>query len=164
MTERRHLLHALHLVDRVPGAHKCRRTGECPPQPSTCHKRAKAYILLPALSALIHRTACGSVCARELYIGVEPSCCFYWFQVPQTRTPRLLVPRLQVPNKGVALPNLDTTAFAISFAWAGQVGTLIGGFITFLYLDFIGSCITFVSLGSMSGEHTCLAPFPCHSE
>lgn len=56
-----------------------------------------------------------------------------------------------VPNKGVALPNLDTTAFAISFAWAGQVGTLIGGFITFLYLDFIGSCITFVSLGSMSG-------------
>ena len=57
----------------------------------------------------------------------------------------------QVPNQGVALPNLSTTAFSLSFAWAGRVGTLIGGFITFLYLDFIGSCITFVSLGSMSG-------------
>jgi AGZA family xanthine/uracil permease-like MFS transporter len=58
---------------------------------------------------------------------------------------------MQVPNKGVDLPNLSTTAFALSFNWGGQVGTLIGGFFTFLYLDFIGSCITFVSLGTMCG-------------
>jgi xanthine/uracil/vitamin C permease (AzgA family) len=58
---------------------------------------------------------------------------------------------MQVPSKGVALPNLSTTAVSLSFAWGGQVGILLGGFFTFLYLDFIAGCITFVSLGTMCG-------------
>lgn len=33
-----------------------------------------------------------------------------------------------------------------------NTGALIGAFVMFLYLDFIGSSITFVSLGQMAGE------------
>ncbi len=39
-----------------------------------------------------------------------------------------------VPNKGVAAPTLSQTAGALSFHWQPHVGTLVGGFITFLYL------------------------------
>lgn len=39
-----------------------------------------------------------------------------------------------VPNKGVATPTLAQTAGQLSFHWQPHVGTLIGGFITFLYL------------------------------
>ena len=49
------------------------------------------------------------------------------------------------------MPSMSTTAFSLSFDWAGQVGTLIGGFITFLYLDFIAGCISILSLGNMCG-------------
>lgn len=56
-----------------------------------------------------------------------------------------------VPNKAVDTPRLGTTAGSLSFNWGSNTGTLIGGFFTFLYLDFIGSCITFVSMGTMCG-------------
>jgi AGZA family xanthine/uracil permease-like MFS transporter len=56
-----------------------------------------------------------------------------------------------VPNKGVAAPTLAGTAGSLSFHWKPNFGTIFGGFITFLYLDFIGSCITFVSMGTMCG-------------
>ena len=39
-----------------------------------------------------------------------------------------------VPNKGVAAPTLSQTAGALSFHWQPNVGTIVGGFITFLYL------------------------------
>ena len=39
-----------------------------------------------------------------------------------------------VPNKGVAAPTLSQTAGSLSFHWQPNVGTLVGGFITFLYL------------------------------
>ena len=39
-----------------------------------------------------------------------------------------------VPNKGVAAPTLSQTAGSLSFHWQPNVGTIVGGFITFLYL------------------------------
>ncbi|KAK9805952.1 hypothetical protein WJX73_008142 [Symbiochloris irregularis] len=56
-----------------------------------------------------------------------------------------------IPTKGVAAPKFTTTAGALSFDWGPHTGKLVEAFITFLYLDFIGSSITFVSMGQMCG-------------
>ncbi|KAK9830128.1 hypothetical protein WJX72_009909 [[Myrmecia] bisecta] len=56
-----------------------------------------------------------------------------------------------VPPKGADIPHFSATAGSLSFHWAGNTGKLIEAFITFLYLDFIGSSITFVSMGAMCG-------------
>lgn len=56
-----------------------------------------------------------------------------------------------VPNEVVANPRFQQTAFALDFNWGANTGHLVGAFFTFLYLDFIGSSITFVSLGQMAG-------------
>eukprot|EP00271_Cylindrocystis_brebissonii_P015900 TRINITY_DN38970_c0_g1_i1.p1 TRINITY_DN38970_c0_g1~~TRINITY_DN38970_c0_g1_i1.p1 ORF type:complete len:509 (+),score=100.40 TRINITY_DN38970_c0_g1_i1:140-1666(+) len=47
------------------------------------------------------------------------------------------------------IPKFHESAGALSFKWGSQTGKLIGAAITFLYLDFIGACITFYSLGQM---------------
>ncbi|KAG2449606.1 hypothetical protein HYH02_005139 [Chlamydomonas schloesseri] len=56
-----------------------------------------------------------------------------------------------VPDKVAYLPKFQETAGAIDFNWGDKTGDLIIAFITFLYLDFIGSCITFVAMGEMTG-------------
>eukprot|EP00198_Chlamydomonas_reinhardtii_P009149 XP_001698486.1 xanthine/uracil/vitamin C permease [Chlamydomonas reinhardtii] len=56
-----------------------------------------------------------------------------------------------VPDKVAYLPKFQETAGAIDFQWGSQTGDLIIAFVTFLYLDFIGSCITFVAMGEMTG-------------
>lgn len=48
-----------------------------------------------------------------------------------------------------SVPQFHDSAFSLDFAWGGQTGKLIEATITFLYLDFIGACITFYSLGNM---------------
>lgn len=56
-----------------------------------------------------------------------------------------------VPNQIVGMPQYDQTVFKMDFAWGDNTGTLVGALITFLYLDFIGSSITFQSLGQLQG-------------
>lgn len=56
-----------------------------------------------------------------------------------------------VPDKVAYVPHFTETAGALSFNWSGHVGPLVGALVTFLYLDFIGSAITFCSLGQMAG-------------
>lgn len=59
------------------------------------------------------------------------------------------------------VPKFHDSAFTLDFAWVDKTGTLIGAFVTFLYLDFIGACITFYSMGTMMGiidETTGLIP------
>ncbi|PSC74630.1 adenine guanine permease AZG1 [Micractinium conductrix] len=56
-----------------------------------------------------------------------------------------------VPDKVAYAPSFSETAGSLSFDWSGQVGPLVGALVTFLYLDFIGSAITFCSLGQMAG-------------
>ncbi|KAG2495504.1 hypothetical protein HYH03_006448 [Edaphochlamys debaryana] len=56
-----------------------------------------------------------------------------------------------VPDKVAYAPKFTATAGSLDFAWGDQTGKLIEAFITFLYLDFIGSCITFVAMGEMCG-------------
>eukprot|EP00850_Spirogloea_muscicola_P011040 SM000067S20317 [mRNA] locus=s67:310511:313684:+ [translate_table: standard] len=47
------------------------------------------------------------------------------------------------------IPKFHESAGSLSFAWGHRTGKLIEAMITFLYLDFIGSCITFYSMGTM---------------
>jgi AGZA family xanthine/uracil permease-like MFS transporter len=47
------------------------------------------------------------------------------------------------------IPHFHQSAGSLSFKWGASTGKLIGAFVTFLYLDFIGSCITFYSMGTM---------------
>eukprot|EP00270_Netrium_digitus_P014605 TRINITY_DN4989_c0_g1_i1.p1 TRINITY_DN4989_c0_g1~~TRINITY_DN4989_c0_g1_i1.p1 ORF type:complete len:523 (+),score=109.32 TRINITY_DN4989_c0_g1_i1:57-1625(+) len=47
------------------------------------------------------------------------------------------------------IPKFHDSAFSLDFAWGNDAGTLVEGVITFLYLDFIGSSITFYSMGKM---------------
>ncbi|KAL4858275.1 Adenine/guanine permease AZG1 [Chlorella vulgaris] len=56
-----------------------------------------------------------------------------------------------VPDKVAYAPKFTETAGALSFHWSPNVGRVVGAFVTFLYLDFIGSAITFCSLGQMAG-------------
>lgn len=56
-----------------------------------------------------------------------------------------------VPDRVVDVAYFTETAFHLDFHWGENTGTLIGALVTFLYLDFIGSSITFVSLGQMAG-------------
>ena len=56
-----------------------------------------------------------------------------------------------MPDKIIDLASFQETAGNLTFNWTGYTGTMVGAFITFLYLDFIGSSITFVSLGQMAG-------------
>ncbi|KAI8469218.1 MAG: xanthine/uracil/vitamin C permease [Monoraphidium minutum] len=56
-----------------------------------------------------------------------------------------------VPDRVVDIAYFTETAFSLDFNWGANTPTLVGAFVTFLYLDFIGSAITFVSLGKMAG-------------
>lgn len=56
-----------------------------------------------------------------------------------------------VPNSFAAVPSLATTGFALDFNWGDNTGRLIGAVFTFLYLDFLGSAITFAAMGQMCG-------------
>jgi AGZA family xanthine/uracil permease-like MFS transporter len=56
-----------------------------------------------------------------------------------------------VPKKVVGVPKFEATAGALDFNWGSQTGTLVGAFFMFLYLDFIGSSITFVAMGELMG-------------
>eukprot|EP00897_Mesotaenium_endlicherianum_P005733 jgi/Mesen1/5188/ME000258S04286 len=47
------------------------------------------------------------------------------------------------------VPKFHDSPGSLSFKWGSQTGKLIGAAVTFLYLDFIGSCITFYSMGTM---------------
>ena len=50
-----------------------------------------------------------------------------------------------MPTAFAAVPSASTTAGSLSFAWGSNSGQLIAAWITFLYLDILGSAITFVS-------------------
>ena len=54
-------------------------------------------------------------------------------------------------GQGVATPHFTATAGSLDFHWGDDTGKLVEALITFLYLDFIGSSITFVSMGQMCG-------------
>ncbi|KAF8071270.1 AZG1 [Scenedesmus sp. PABB004] len=56
-----------------------------------------------------------------------------------------------VPDKIIDVARFTSTAGALDFHWGENAGTLVGAFFMFLYLDLIGSSITFVSLGQMAG-------------
>lgn len=56
-----------------------------------------------------------------------------------------------VPRKVAYGPKFTETAGALDFDWADNRKDLFVAFLTFLYLDFIGSCITFVAMGEMCG-------------
>lgn len=46
-----------------------------------------------------------------------------------------------VPDKVVDVATFSETAFSLDFNWSGNVGTMVGALITYLYLDFIVSCL-----------------------
>lgn len=69
------------------------------------------------------------------YVAAVPNHCF----------------RVYVLLQGVAAPHFTATAGALDFNWGDDTGKLVEALITFLYLDFIGSSITFVSMGQMCG-------------
>jgi hypothetical protein len=54
-----------------------------------------------------------------------------------------------VPDNVAAVPKFQKTAGAMDFNWGEDTGALVGALFLFLYLDFIGSSITFVSLGQV---------------
>lgn len=56
-----------------------------------------------------------------------------------------------VPRKVAYAPAFKATAGSADFDWSGHEKDLFVAFLTFLYLDFIGSCITFVAMGEMCG-------------
>ncbi|PNH13010.1 Adenine/guanine permease AZG1 [Tetrabaena socialis] len=70
-----------------------------------------------------------------------------WMKFPEKISTNLGL----VPDRVAYRPKFIETAGAINFAWGNQTGELIEAFVTFLYLDFIGSCITFVAMGEMCG-------------
>eukprot|EP00898_Chlorokybus_atmophyticus_P000922 jgi/Chlat1/1830/Chrsp14S02224 len=53
------------------------------------------------------------------------------------------------PDSVVRTPKFHETAGNLDFHWGDNTKTLVEAFITFLYLDFIGSCITFYSMGEI---------------
>lgn len=68
-----------------------------------------------------------------------------------------------VPPTVFASPKFTTTAGALDFNWGNDTGALVGAFFLFLYLDFIGSSITFMSLGQVGrwGEGMVMEGRPC---
>lgn len=56
-----------------------------------------------------------------------------------------------VPDKFAEVPKFTTTNGALDFNWGSDTAHLVQALVTFLYLDFIGSCITFVAMGQMMG-------------
>jgi hypothetical protein len=57
-----------------------------------------------------------------------------------------------VPDKVAYVPRFESIRpFTLDFNWGPHTKDLGVAFLTFLYLDFIGSSITFVSLGEMMG-------------
>jgi len=71
-----------------------------------------------------------------------------WIKFPAKQS---AMPPGLVPDKVVDVASFQVTAGALDFNWGENTGALIGAFVMFLYLDFIGSSITFVSLGQMAG-------------
>lgn len=56
-----------------------------------------------------------------------------------------------VPPKFAAVPSWSATAGQLNFNWGDNTGRLVGALFTFLYLDFLGSAITFSAMGAMCG-------------
>ncbi|GAX80933.1 hypothetical protein CEUSTIGMA_g8368.t1 [Chlamydomonas eustigma] len=56
-----------------------------------------------------------------------------------------------VPSTVAFVPKFESTAGALNFNWGGNTQELIAAYFLFLYLDFVGSSITFVSMGQMMG-------------
>ena len=56
-----------------------------------------------------------------------------------------------VPPSFAAVPSFAATAGQLDFNWGSDTGKLIGALFTFLYLDFLGSAITFAAMGTMCG-------------
>lgn len=56
-----------------------------------------------------------------------------------------------VPSDVAGVPKFTTTLGVVDFNWGENTNDLIGAFFLFLYLDFIGSSITFVAMGEMMG-------------
>ena len=54
-----------------------------------------------------------------------------------------------VPTKFAAVPSWSTTAGHLDFNWGDNTGRLVGALFTFLYLDFLGSAITFSAVSSL---------------
>jgi adenine/guanine/hypoxanthine permease len=54
-----------------------------------------------------------------------------------------------VPNEVVFSPKFISTAGSMDFNWGKNTPQLISALFFFLYLDFVGSSITFVSLGQV---------------
>jgi AGZA family xanthine/uracil permease-like MFS transporter len=73
-----------------------------------------------------------------------------WIKFPEKYD---AMPSGLVPPKFAAVPKFssDGTAFALDFSWGDNTGALIGAMFTFLYLDFLGSAITFAAMGQMQG-------------
>ncbi|WIA12239.1 hypothetical protein OEZ85_012305 [Tetradesmus obliquus] len=69
-----------------------------------------------------------------------------WAKFPQKMSEGGLV-----PDKVVDVARFTKTAGALDFNWGANTGELIGALMMFLYLDLVGSSITFVSLGQMAG-------------
>ncbi len=54
-----------------------------------------------------------------------------------------------MPDKVADVPKFIKTAGAMDFNWGEDTGSLVSALFLFLYLDFIGSSITFLSLGQV---------------
>lgn len=84
-----------------------------------------------------------------LIMGILFTTFIAWIKFPQKYN---ATPSGLLPPKFAAIPKFTATAGALDFNWGDNTGTLIGALLTFLYLDFIGSAITFAAMGTMSGE------------
>lgn len=56
-----------------------------------------------------------------------------------------------VPSQFANVPSWSDTAGKLDFNWGDNTGRLVGALFTFLYLDFLGSAITFAAMGAMCG-------------
>ncbi|GAQ79544.1 xanthine uracil vitamin c permease [Klebsormidium nitens] len=97
----------------------------------TCPWLSMAGLTLTAILTVYHLNG-------SLLIGILFTTFISWIKWTDT-----------APQKAVDAPTFQETAGNISFAWGSDSGKLISAFVTFLYLDFIGACITFYSMGTM---------------
>lgn len=186
------------LPHRLPGHHVC----VVDPLPGACPMPAT-----PKSCLVWHGSSSSAVagCIKSDPYLTSPSSPLSRFPIPQDKVSEGGL----VPDKVAYAPTFSETAGALSFHWGGQVGPLIGAFVTFLCergpghlagalpprqrsaetslqhatcpsltspspfpplplsvcidLDFIGSAITFCSLGQMAGilneEGECVSLF-----
>jgi hypothetical protein len=63
-----------------------------------------------------------------------------------------------VPDKVAEVPRFIKTAGAMDFNWGEDASALTSALFLFLYLDFIGSSITFLSLGQVGRASRSCSP------